>query len=102
MRELIFENIGYAMLGIMLIIILYIHYALYCNQTNRTKEILLFISALTFMIIFLNHLIRIKRREKNSYLNRINQIKYSGIINWNNNAVDLFIEIMKNPIFAIY
>ncbi|AEX61893.1 hypothetical protein [Megavirus chiliensis] len=102
MRELIFENIGYAMLGIMLIIILYIHYALYCDQTNRTKEILLFISALTFMIIFLNHLVRIKKREKNGYLDRVYQVKYSGVINWNNNAIDLFIEIMKNPIFAIY
>ncbi|AVG46416.1 hypothetical protein [Acanthamoeba polyphaga mimivirus] len=54
------------------------------------------------MIIFLNHLVRIKKREKNGYLDRVYQVKYSGVINWNNNAIDLFIEIMKNPIFAIY
>nr|AEX62540.1 hypothetical protein mv_R335 [Moumouvirus Monve] len=97
MREIISDNLEYFILITMLILILYTHYGLYKNKNNFTTKFIIITSAITFILIFTTHFIKIKQKNKCSYEERVNRMKNPASMGYENNAVELFYEMIKNP-----
>ncbi|AGF85113.1 hypothetical protein QJ854_gp669 [Moumouvirus goulette] len=98
MQEIIFDNLEYLLLASMLILILYAHYGLYKNKNIFTTKFIIITSAITFILMFITHFIKIKQKNKCSYEERVNRMKNPAQSGYENNAIELFYEIIKNPV----
>uniref|UniRef100_A0A6G6AD09 Uncharacterized protein n=1 Tax=Borely moumouvirus TaxID=2712067 RepID=A0A6G6AD09_9VIRU len=97
MQEIIFNNLEYFILATMLILILYTHHGFYKNKNNFTTKFIIIASAITFILIFVTHFIRVVQKNKCSYEERVNRMKNPAAYNYENNAIELFYELIKNP-----
>lgn len=97
MQEILFDNLEYFILATMLILILYTHYGLYKNKNNFTTKFIIIASVITFILIFVTHFIKIMQKNKCSYEERVNRMKNPAVYGYENNAIELFYELIKNP-----
>ena len=94
---------AYLILFLILSIIILAHCVWVIEQKNKKWICLLIIlSAVLFIIIFVEHFLYVSKNNNNSHSmeNNLNQIKYNGFFNPYNNAMRLLMNLSKHPIFV--
>lgn len=90
-------NIGNLILLLILLIIFLVHYDYYCPDHDRFSKILIIASFLIFIIIFVKHIIYVRKNEDKHAKDYLKYINYK--INPNNMAIRLWIHLLMHPIF---
>ena len=95
-----FVSIGNIILLIVLFLIFYVHFEYFTDSTSRLVKIMLALSFLIFVMIFVEHMIYVRKNEEKNAEEYVKYVEYT--VNPNNMAIRLWAQLLMHPIFHIY